>query len=154
MNKSTAPHVLILSGGTQSKETTMQSTPTLSRNAIKSVRRVREAGMTLVEIMIVIVIMALIGTGVTVALLPNLERASIKTTEDAVQTVRRAMTMYRIDNPRECPDMQDLLDGEYIDSATSTKDAWDMDFELSCDGRDMVVTSAGPDGQFGNDDDI
>lgn len=142
------------SGGTQPKENNMQSINTQSRNALRSVRRIREAGMTLVEIMIVIVIMALIGTGVTVALLPQLERASIKTTEDAVQTVRRAMTLYRVENPRDCPDMQDLLDGEYIDASTSTTDAWDMDFELSCEGRDVYATSAGPDGQFGNDDDI
>ena len=81
----------------------MQSTNTQSRNALKSVRRIREAGMTLVEIMIVIVIMALIGTGVTVALLPNLERASISATEDGVEVVRNAMTMYRLDNPRDCP---------------------------------------------------
>ncbi|MFT5355167.1 MAG: hypothetical protein ACI9KE_002383, partial [Polyangiales bacterium] len=82
------------------------------------------------------------------------ERANIKTTETGVETVRRAMTLYRVENPRECPDMQDLLDGQYIDGRTSTTDAWDMDFELTCEGRDMYVTSAGPDGQFGNDDDI
>ena len=90
----------------------------------------------------------------TVALLPNLERASISATEDGVEVVRNAMTMYRLDNPRDCPDMEDLLDGEYINSTTSTTDAWDMDFELSCEGRNLYVMSAGPDGQFGNDDDI
>ena len=111
--------------------------------------------MTLVEIMIVIVIMALIGTGVTLALLPSLERARIRDTETTTQTVRNAVTMFRAENPGDgCPDMEDLMEGQYIDASRRTVDAWENDFEIACEGRDTVVMSAGPDGQFGNDDDI
>lgn len=133
----------------------MQNTNTQSRNALKSVRRLREAGMTLVEIMIVIVIMALIGTGVTVALLPSLERANIRSTGLDAATVRQAMVLFRAENPGDgCPDMADLTEGSYLDSSMRTTDAWDVDFELECEGRDVFAISAGPDGQFGNDDDI
>lgn len=115
----------------------------------------REVGMTLVEIMIVIVIMALIGTGVTVALLPSLERANIRSTGLDVATVRNAMVLFRAENAGEgCPDMEDLIEGQYLDSNVRTTDAWDVGFELECDGRDVFAFSAGPDGQFGNDDDI
>lgn len=111
-------------------------------------------GMTLVEIMIVIVIMALIGTGVALALLPRLEQAQISDTETAIQTVRGALTMYRAENPSSCPSMDDLVEGEYIDSGRRIQDAWELDFEIDCDGRRITVTSAGPDGQFGTEDDI
>ena len=132
----------------------MQSINTQSRNALRSVRRIREAGMTLVEIMIVIVIMALIGTGVTIALLPQLEKANISATETDSASVRQAMVLYRAENPGDCPDMNDLVEGSYLDGNMRTTDAWDQDYELECEGRDVFAISAGPDGQFGNDDDI
>ena len=44
-------------------------------------QHVRSEGMTLIEIMIVIIIIAMIASGVAVALLPQLERARIRTTE-------------------------------------------------------------------------
>lgn len=126
-----------------------------TRNALKSVRRIRQAGMTLVEIMIVIVIMALIGTGVTVALLPQLEKANIRATETDAATVRQAMVLFRAENPSEgCPDMDALLDQAYLDGSMRTSDAWDIGFELDCDGRDVIVVSAGPDNEFGTEDDI
>lgn len=143
------------SGGTQPKETHMQSINTQSRNALRSVRRIREAGMTLVEIMIVIVIMALIGTGVTVALLPRLEDANINSTTIDAATIRQAMVLFRAENPGDgCPDMSDLIEGSYLDSSMRTTDAWDADYELECEGREVFAISAGPDGNFGNDDDI
>lgn len=117
-------------------------------------RRQREEGMTLVEIMIVVVIMALIATGVAVALLPQLERAQIDATTQNVSALRSAVTLFKVDNPGDCPTVDDLVEGEYIDSHTETTDAWDNDFEISCDGRNFVVSSAGPDGQFGSEDDI
>ena len=44
-------------------------------------RRRHREGMTLIEIMIVITIFAMIAGGVAVALLPQLEKARIKTTK-------------------------------------------------------------------------
>lgn len=117
-------------------------------------RRNREAGMTLVEIMIVVVIMALIATGVAVALLPRYEKAQIDATTSNIGTLRSAITLYLVDNPGQCPSMADLVEGEYVDSHTSTTDSWDNEFEISCEGRNFSVASAGPDGQFGTEDDI
>ena len=122
---------------------------------LKPLKRIRQAGMTLVEIMIVIVIMALIGTGVTLALLPQLEKANIRSTETDAAKVREAMVLFRAENPGDgCPDMDALSEGQYIDSSRRMRDAWDEEFELECDGRNVVVISAGPDREFGTEDDI
>lgn len=111
-------------------------------------------GMTLVEIMIVIVIMALIGAGAAVALLPQLDKARVEETTRAIQTIGSAVTLYRAENPSGCPSMDDLVEGQFLQENRRVQDAWDVDFEIDCDGRRVTITSAGPDNEFGTDDDI
>ena len=112
-------------------------------------------GMTLVEIMIVVIIMAIIATGVSVAVLPQFEKAKIKSTRTDAQAVRAAVTMYLADNASgDCPTTEDLVEGSYLDKSKKTVDAWDRDFAIECDGGEVTVTSAGPDGEMGTEDDI
>jgi len=111
--------------------------------------------MTLVEIMIVVIIMALIATGVAVAVIPRLKEAKIQSTRTDARTVHSAAVMYVSENSgSDCPAMQDLTEGGYIDSHNRTTDAWDNDFVVECEGDDVLVVSAGPDGEMGTEDDI
>ena len=117
-------------------------------------RRARE-GMTLVEIMIVVIIMALLATAVGVAVLPRLQSAREKSTATDAEALRSAVTMYMAENAgADCPTVEDLVDGAYIDRGKRTADAWDNEFLVECDGDDIAVTSAGPDGEMGTEDDI
>jgi general secretion pathway protein G len=121
------------------------------------VRRVarRNAGMTLVEIMIVVIIMALIATAVGVAVLPRLQQAREDSTRTDAQSVRSAAIMYVSENPGgDCPSVDDLTEGGYLDSSRRTADAWDNPFVIECEGNDVVVTSPGEDGEMGTEDDI
>jgi general secretion pathway protein G len=117
-------------------------------------RRARRLGMTLIEIMIVVVIMALVATGVGIAVLPSLQKAKVQQTETAVQTVKSAVTMYIATNNTECATMEQLIEDKAIDKSTATKDPWDHDFQIDCDGTEIKVRSAGPDGEFDSADDI
>lgn len=110
--------------------------------------------MTLMEIMIVIIILAMIGTGVAVAVLPQLEKAQIKSTKTDAQALRSAVTLYIADNPRECPTVEDLVNEKYLDRSKRTTDAWETEFQISCEEGDVIVVSAGPDLQFETEDDI
>ena len=124
---------------------------------LRSVSRRRRGteGMTLVEIMIVVIIMALIATAVGVAVLPRLEKARIDSTETSAQQIRSAVTMYLAENPAGgCPNTEDLVTGGFLDEDKSISDAWDGEFEIECDGTRISVVSAGPDKQFGTEDDI
>ncbi len=110
--------------------------------------------MTLIEIMIVVVIMALVATGVGIAVLPQLQKAKIRQTESAVATVRSAVALYIATNNSDCPTMDQLIEDKAIDKSTATKDPWDHDFLIECDGTEISVKSAGPDGEFETEDDI
>jgi general secretion pathway protein G len=116
-------------------------------------RRRRQAGMTLVEIMIVVIIMALIATAVGVAVLPRLKQARIDSTRTDARTVAGAVEMY-VGQNSECPTMEALVQEGFVNSSTRTTDAWDNAFQINCEGDSIEVVSAGPDGQMGTDDDI
>jgi general secretion pathway protein G len=117
-------------------------------------RHLSQQGMTLIEIMIVVVIMALVATGVGIAVIPQLQKAKVQNTKGAVQTVRSAVALYMATNNADCATMEQLLQDKAIDKSTATRDAWDMDFRIECDGTEVTVTSAGPDKQFETTDDI
>jgi general secretion pathway protein G len=117
-------------------------------------RRAARQGMTLIEIMIVVVIMALVTTGVAIAVLPKLQQAKVKSAESAVQTVKSAVTLYIATNNTDCATMPQLIEDKQIDKSTATQDPWNHDFQIECDGTDINVRSAGPDGEFDTADDI
>ena len=125
-----------------------------TRQPLRRARHARQEGMTLIEIMIVITIFAMIAGGVAVALLPRLEEARIKSTKTDAQALRSAVMLYVADNPRGCPTVEDLVNERYLDGSRRTADAWDTDFQISCEDGDIVVVSAGPDLEFNTEDDI
>lgn len=110
-------------------------------------------GMTLVEIMVVVIIIVLIATAVGVAVMPQFEKARIKSTITDATTIRSAVQLYRLDN-NDCPTVEDLVESDTLDRTTRTTDAWENEFTIECDGNDIYVVSAGPDGQMGSEDDI
>ncbi len=118
-------------------------------------RRAARSGMTLVEIMIVVIIMALIATAVGVAVLPALGRARVNQTRSDAQAVRSAVLLYLGQEPgADCPTMDELVEAGTIDRSRRTTDAWDHPFVIECDGDDILVRSNGPDGQPGTEDDV
>lgn len=126
------------------------TTPTPTRR-----RRLRRTeGMTLVEIMIVVIIMALIATAVGVAVVPQWRKSQKRQTLTDAQAVKAAVLLYMTDN-NGCPSSSTELQEEgYLDRSKRATDAWDNDFQIECEGDDIYVVSAGPDGQFGTEDDI
>jgi general secretion pathway protein G len=112
-----------------------------------------QRGVTLIEIMIVVIIMAMIATGVAVAVIPAMERSRIKTARSDVAAIRSAVQMYLADHPSGCPTVEDLKNNRYVDKGKRTTDPWDRDFVIQCvEGDDPEVFSLGPDGQEGGCD--
>lgn len=113
----------------------------------------RRAGMTLIEVMIVMVIMALMAAGAGFMILPQLTKAKIKQTGTDAKTIASAAEMYMAEN-EGCPTISDLITAKVLSDKKATQDAWDHDYQIECDEDGPTVTSAGPDGQFGTEDDI
>jgi general secretion pathway protein G len=120
---------------------------------IRRIRRKRAEGMTLIEIMIVMVIMALVAAGAGFAIVPQLQKAKVKSTQQDSKAIASAAEMYMAEN-KDCPTVQKLLDDKILNKKNHTKDAWDNDFSIECDDDGAVVKSGGPDGQIGTEDDI
>ena len=111
-------------------------------------------GMTLIEIMIVVIIMAMIATAVGVAVLPAFTKSQIKQAKSDAMAVRSAVEMYLAESPGECPDVKALVEEDFLNKSARSVDPWGTDFEIECEGSDVTVRSAGPDKEWGGEDDI
>jgi prepilin-type N-terminal cleavage/methylation domain-containing protein len=113
-------------------------------------------GMTLIEVLVVLGIVALISGVIAVAVIGHLERARIQTSRESARVIRGAVTSYRLDHGGdECPIVDVLVAAQHIDRASKTIDAWDKAFVIECDERgDATVVSGGPDKRVGTPDDI
>lgn len=108
--------------------------------------------MTLVEIMIVVIVMALIATGVAFAVVPMLLQARIHQTERDVRVIHQAVGLYMTRNSDECPRSVDELS---LSNSARRTDAWGSPFSIECiSGDEPAVSSPGPDRQPGTTDDI
>ncbi len=132
----------------QTNETHTQLSRQLSRKVA------RQQGMTLIEIMIVVIIMAMISSGVAIAVMKNLKDAQIKQTKTDVRAVRTAAFLFRANQPRKCPDVRQLREEGYLEKNAREKDPWDTDFVVNCSDLEIDVYSFGPDLEEHTDDDI
>ena len=118
-------------------------------------RRAAARGVTLVEVLIVITIMALITGAASFALFPYLKESRIKTAAMGCQTIRQAAELHQNleGGGDSCPSVQDLVNGKRIDSR-STDDPWNRPYRIVCEGGDVHVYSNGNDGKENTPDDI
>lgn len=111
------------------------------------------AGVTLVEVLIVVAIMAMLAGGIAFALLPQFQKAGIKTARDNAIKLRQAVALYRTDSPGECPSVSQLKKDKLLDS-TGGDDPWGKRYKIRCSDGEIYVESSGPDQKSGTEDDI
>ena len=78
---------------------------------MKLIRRRRSVGVTLVEILIVVAIMAMIASGVAFAVLPQFSKAQLKTAKQGALEIRKVSQLWQMDNPGDCPHRHPRRDG-------------------------------------------
>lgn len=116
-------------------------------------RRASQRGVTLVEVLIVVAIMAMLAGGVAFALLPQFEKTSIKTARDNAIKLRQAVALWRTDTPGECPTVSRLKADKLLDKVGGD-DPWGKPYTIRCSDGEVYVESKGPDQRGGTEDDI
>lgn len=128
--------------------------------------RHRQSGFTLIEIMVVVVILAILGTFAVTNIIDNPDRARVTKAEHDIRTLESALEMYKLDNynypsteqglkalveqPSGSPEPRNWKAGGYMKKLP--KDPWGNDYiymgPQDAGGRIQIV-SLGADGQTG-----
>jgi len=109
-------------------------------------------GMTLIEIMVVLVILGLIASAVVIAVFPQLQRARIDRTTLDIGNLDSALKLYNARKgkfPDTTTGLKALVDMEIIDKMP--KDAWGNDYVYTLESGKPVITSYGADGVPGGE---
>ena len=123
------------------------------------IRKNRQGGFTLIEIMVVVIIIGILISLVGANIFPALEEAEITATEADMRGVETALSLYRMKNAR-FPTTEEGLEAlssppggesKYMDRIP--KDSWNNEFQYRSPGQngDYDLWSLGRDGQEGGE---
>jgi general secretion pathway protein G len=123
------------------------------------------AGMSLIEIIIVVALMGTLMAYLVRNLIGQQEEAKKDQTKLGMGVLEQSLQLYRVHNSRY-PTTEQGLDamitapadaktwrGPYTES-NKLNDPWGNKFQYESDGRNFKIISGGPDGTLGNADDI
>jgi len=119
-------------------------------------QRFASRGVTLVEVLIVLTIMAIIAGGAVALVFPQLKKARVKKAVLDVGVIKTAAGAYQhIDKAtREgCPTVKDLVSAKQLDGK-NIDDPWDQPYIVDCAGQGVSVSSSGADRKEGTPDDV
>lgn len=123
----------------------------------RTLRRIGKRGVTLVEVLIVVAIMAAIAGAVTFVAVPEHNRAKIRLAAVGAATIREAAITWReVDDGAAvgaCPSIDDLVAARKLDRL-KTDDPWGSGYKIVCEGENIHVISPGRDRKHGTPDDI
>ena len=131
----------------------------MKREEIEKIVRKAEQGFTLIEIMVVVDIIGLL----VAVLIPNvtgkMNEARVASARVQIKNVEEALVAYSMKHGGKYPDSLDVLTEETEDEDAllqgGTEDPWGTPLQFEKRGKKRPkITSAGPDGEMGTEDDI
>jgi len=127
----------------------------MPRDHVHSVRLVRQRGVTLFEVLIVVAILALVAGSVGIAAISYFDDARRRMTETNAKQIRTAVKLWWVlHDENECPNVDQLISSGTLERGSPRADPWGGVWQLECAERDVVVVSLGRDGKAGTSDDI
>lgn len=131
----------------------------MEMNELKTTARMAKQGFTLIEIMVVVGIIGLLMA----VLIPNvtgkMNEARITSARVHIKNVAEALQMYSMKHGGKYPDSLEVLTEETEDEDAllqgGIEDPWGNALQFEKRGKKTPkIISAGPDGEFGTEDDI
>ena len=119
------------------------------------------AGFTLIEILVAVAIIGILGTTAAIGIPRILENSKIRAAKVGVDNLKAAVVAYNIEKGKYPGDLKSLVEASGDDEPIveggegALYDPWGTEYKYEKKGKKRPsITSAGPDGEFGNEDDI
>ena len=125
----------------------------------RTAREVLRQGFTLIEILVVVAIIGMLGAVAVPAYMNYLADARIATTRSLIANVDVAVKSYNMKHGGKYPDSLEALTQETDDEEALLQgdyvDPWGQELKYEKQGKKRPkITSFGPDGEEGTEDDI
>jgi general secretion pathway protein G len=117
-------------------------------------RRNRRLGMTLIEIMIVVVIIGMLTAAAGLGVMNAKKTTDAQMARTDIRTLASVAEAYQMLNG-VCPTMTQLRASDLLKRGSNTRDPWGTDYVIRCDEMsDVDVLSWGPDRAENTADDV
>lgn len=121
-------------------------------------KRRRQAGFTLIEILVVVVIIGFIASLIAPNLMGRFERSKEEIAKAQIEMLSSGIMSFKLDMSRYPAGLEELIKskdpkwrGPYLSKQTLPKDPWDRDYGYKAPGEHGAfdLYSLGPDGTLG-----
>lgn len=126
-------------------------------HSLRHLRRTPQAGFSLAELMVVIVILGLLATLVVPNVVGYLFKASREIARTDLISLENAIKQFQINNGGKLPDSlerlvePDVNGNRYLDQKTLPKDPWKNEYVYETNGSEYRIISYGKDGMPGGE---
>ena len=119
-------------------------------------------GFTLVELLVVVAILGILGAVAVTNVTGHIESTRKTAAKTAVDNIKGAVTTWMLTKKKATPpsDLKVLIEANGDEEPAldggegALVDPWDTDFKIEVKGKKFVIISAGPDTEFGTEDDV